>query len=465
MRRSVHNIVSCASVCLLLAVPALAWESDTHYGLTKWLAVKAGFNLPEAEAIALGTLEPDEGSLYPAPRAVISYACFGRDALASRFVQEHHFSSYGPVPSDPSQRVVVPGLTDNAANLWARKEIAAVVGGVPPEWSLRTFGNSLHPLQDSWAHQGEPDMPPPPCSKQLAWGHPKNRGGWRKHDADLTYLHEADTLATAKKTYELMLAYRKARGLSVSAAPSWTSLEPAVKAFADAKTKEEKRRWFESDPGVPFSSYSKQDFLEYINLPEKKSFFDLSGVTPPHAAFALVSQRVSSRQMCVEDFVKEFLIVWIEKRDFQAALQFINTEAVAASLRGNEVPPQLANIDAATLVKTMLGSWLVADHGVVNLYGHGQLEPGFKILMRAASDRENFSQIPYAPISEVLRTPGEASPFTVSRLPLPKDSPKELSEVYGVIFQFAHTPDDVIQLIVEKRADDWVVTQFDWVAM
>jgi len=465
MKASFRKILRYAIAFLLLAVPALAWETDTHYGLTKWLAVRAGFTLQEAETIALGTLEPDEGSLYPAPRAVISYACEGRDVLASRFVQEHHFPSYGPIPSEASKRVVVPGLTDDAANLWARKEIAAVVGGVSPEWALRTFGNSLHPLEDSWAHQGEPDMPMHPCSKQLAWGHPKDRGGWRKHDADLTYRHEGDTLATAKKTYELMLAYRKARGMSVSAAPPWTSLEPAVKDFADAKTKEEKRKWFKSDPGVPFSSYSKQNFLEHISLPEKESFFHFSGVTQPQGEFALVSQRFSSRQMCVEDFVKEFLIIWIEKREFQGALQFMDTEAVSASLRGKEVPSQLANIEAATLVETMLASWLVADHGAVNLLGHGQLEPGFQTLMRARSDRENFAPIPYAPISEVLRTPGGIWPFTVSRLPLPRDARKDLSEIYGVMFQFAHTPEDVIQLIVEKRADGWVVAQFDWLAM
>jgi hypothetical protein len=465
MKGSIQKILRCAIALLLLAVPALAWETDTHYGLTKWLAVKAGFTLQEAEAIALGTQEPDEGSLYPAPRAVITYACEGRDVLASRFVQEHHFPSYGPIPSDASKRVVVPGLTDNAANLWARKEIAAVVRGVSPEWALRTFGNSLHPLQDSWAHQGEPDMPMYPCSKQLAWGHPKARGGWRKHDADLTYKHEADTLATAKKTDEMMLAYRKARGMSVSAAPSWASLEPAVKAFADAKTKEEKRTWFESDPEVPFSSYSKQDFLDQISLPKKESFFHFSGVTHPQKEITLVSQSLSSRQMCVEDFVKQFLTIWIEERDFKGALQFIDTGAVAASLRGEEVPSQLANIEPATLAETMLASWLVADHGAVNLFGHGQLEPGFQILMGARFDRENFAPIPHAPISEVLRTSGGTSPFTVSRMHLSRDARKDSSESYSVVFQFAHTPHDVIQLMMEKRAGDWVVAQFDWVAM
>jgi hypothetical protein len=386
--------------------------------------------------------------------------------LASRFVQEHHFPSYGPIPSAASQRTVIPGLTDNAANLWARKEIAAVVGGVSPEWSLRTFGNSLHPLEDSWAHQGEPDMPWPPCSKQLAWGHPKSRGGWRKHDADLTYEHEADTLATAKKTYELMLAYRKARGMSPSGSIPWAQLEPMVKAFANAKTKQEKRKWFESDPGVPFSSYTKHDFLDNINLPKNGSIFHLSRVTQPEGEFQLASQRTASSQMCVEDFVEQFLLIWIEKRDFAGARQFMDTEAIAASLRGNEVPSQLRNVEAATQVETMLASWLLADHGTVNHFGHGLLEEGFPMLVRARTDRENFAFIPYGPLSEVLRREGTGWPFSVSRLPVPGgDLKRESREVYGVVFQFAHAPDDAIELIVEKRQGSWVVAQFDWLAL
>src|SRR5882724_5950189 len=413
MRTNFRKTLGCAVASLLLAIPAVSWETDTHYGLTKWLAVKAGFSLQEAEIIGLGTLEPDEGSLYPAPRAVISYACESRDVLASRFVQEHHFPSYGPIPSAASQRSVTPGLMDNAANLWARKEIAAVVGGVSPEWSLRTFGNSLHPLEDSWAHQGEPDMPWPPCSKQLAWGHPKNRGGWRKHHADLTYRHEADTLATAKKTYELMLAYRKARGMSLSGSTPWVQLEPMVKTFADAKTKQEKRKWFDNDPGVPFSSYTKKDFLDHINLPKDGSLFHLTRLKQPKGQFQLASLRMAPFQMCVEDFVEQFLIVWIEKRDFQGARQFMDTGAIAASLRGNDVPSQLANVEAATQVETMLASWLVADHGVVNYFGHGLLENGFQVLVRARSDQENFAFIPYAPLSEVLSMQGMGWPFSV----------------------------------------------------
>jgi hypothetical protein len=54
----------------------------------------------------------------------------------------------------------------------------------------------------------------------------------------------------------------------------------------------------------------------------------------------------------------------------------------------------------------------------------------------------------------------------VSRLPVPGgDLKRESREVYGVVFQFAHAPDDAIELIVEKRQGSWVVAQFDWLAL
>ena len=43
---------------------------------------------------------------------------------------------------------------------------------------------ALHPVEDSWSHQGEPDIPRA-CSKQLVYGHPEQRGAWRKHESSL----------------------------------------------------------------------------------------------------------------------------------------------------------------------------------------------------------------------------------------------------------------------------------------
>src|SRR5436190_23624915 len=40
-----------------------AFERDVHFGLTKWLALQAGFNVPQADAIATGDQRVDSGDI------------------------------------------------------------------------------------------------------------------------------------------------------------------------------------------------------------------------------------------------------------------------------------------------------------------------------------------------------------------------------------------------------------------
>ena len=45
----------CLGASLLIASAAAgAFESDVHFGLTEWLALKAGFDQPAAQTIATG---------------------------------------------------------------------------------------------------------------------------------------------------------------------------------------------------------------------------------------------------------------------------------------------------------------------------------------------------------------------------------------------------------------------------
>jgi len=125
-----------------------AWEMDLHYGLTKWLAFQAGFGLDDAEVLARGTEEPDEGKLYPAPSAVFAAACLGhRDADLARLVQTYHFPSYGPIPGLPGARPVEPGLSDNAATALVDKEIQTTLPYQPREKTMEQLGVALHPLE------------------------------------------------------------------------------------------------------------------------------------------------------------------------------------------------------------------------------------------------------------------------------------------------------------------------------
>src|SRR5262245_16622255 len=134
--KAMTNLRKLLLVLLLASISnsLLAWEMDLHYGLTKWLAFYAGFSLDDAEVVARGTQDPDEGKLYPAPSAVFAAAClWRRDEDRVRLVQTYHFPSYGPVPGSPSARSVEPGSTDNAATTLVEKEIQTVLPGQPRE--------------------------------------------------------------------------------------------------------------------------------------------------------------------------------------------------------------------------------------------------------------------------------------------------------------------------------------------
>ena len=48
-------VIGFSAVCWSSLTGAVyGWEADLHYGLTKWLAVNAGFSLDHAELIAAG---------------------------------------------------------------------------------------------------------------------------------------------------------------------------------------------------------------------------------------------------------------------------------------------------------------------------------------------------------------------------------------------------------------------------
>jgi len=241
-----------------------SWESDMHYGLTKWLAVKAGFKLDDAEIIAAGAESSDRSSALKASVIVPINICCGKSAEASRHVQHHHFPSDGYVPSPRYSRKVIPGheYKKNSGNRWVRQEIAVpVITGIngSHNTNLNRFGQSLHPLGDSWSHQGVPDMPPcpNPCPENLVWSHSEERGGWASHDADLTHKYENDSVETAKAIYYYMEQYLiKNPNYGQPELNPWESLEPQVRKFAKMQTALEKRDWFDSHNDVPLSSYN-----------------------------------------------------------------------------------------------------------------------------------------------------------------------------------------------------------------
>ena len=142
----------------LLAVPggASAYESDVHFGLTKWLAIQAGFAPAAADIIGTGNQRVDSGDMQ-FMELVLVYACAANDPLGERLAGEHHFPSAGPAAGPPEQRTVQPGSA--AASKDATRLLGTPLDKSPS--SLLLLGGALHTLQDSWAHQGIPSVPEP----------------------------------------------------------------------------------------------------------------------------------------------------------------------------------------------------------------------------------------------------------------------------------------------------------------
>ena len=254
------------TILALGARPARAYEDDVHYGLPKCLGLKIGFLLNDAEGIAYGDKYVDGGAL-DAVRLTFYSACIGRDPAGSDTVLKHHFPSGATVPSPPAAREV--RANSSAARIMSDRVMASPQRGFPSR-DLRDFGAGLHALQDSFSHEGVPDVPGLllfSCANEYAWGHPAANGGWNRHDPDLTYLpnNRAKAIDMARVTYDQLCEYRKRVQAATCSAP-WKDLQAGVERFVQASTKADKWAWFRSDEKL--RGEFKCESLEGINLPD-----------------------------------------------------------------------------------------------------------------------------------------------------------------------------------------------------
>src|SRR4029453_1284905 len=154
----------------------------------------------------------------------------------------HHYPSAATIPAPAEERVVVPGSEV------ARK--SAVAGTQVPanqaRYRLYLLGEALHVLQDSWSHQGMPEVPALAeafaCDPTRAWGHPAKRGGWNSHKADLTRHWLADTEQMAKATYDILVQYPAMAGVRRTPR-NWDEVRGALARFSAALHKTEKKAW------------------------------------------------------------------------------------------------------------------------------------------------------------------------------------------------------------------------------
>lgn len=441
-----------------------AWDADVHYGLTLWLAMTAGFNPADSRAIA----EADEGldnSPSTGPLWNGAYIALRNDKRASLTMQMYHFPSYGPVPGskvDQKDRMVV--INSDAARELVEHEITIKRPNADRAGELARFGAALHALQDSWSHSGVPDIPfrciGDPVGPDLSWGHPITRGGWYLHDADWTFLHDTDTRQMALETYKALMRFRAKFPSAPSRFPDLTSF-PAFDQFIAAKTIGEKRIAFRNlDP--LFRNNGETTFIARTTLASNwEKFF--RAVPPCGKAFRAI--QIAARQTVpipstIYDFVQDFLTRWIVNRDVDGAAGLVSNPGIGAQL-GELV--DAAN-GADTWTRRAMTMWLIADHGLVNIKGHGMPgEAGYRDLPTSPADTSPaLQQRPLPPagagLSQLIVSPN-GTPFTIAPL---DGAAFGLSEAYAVLFQFLEISTDSIIVVVGREGTNLRVVRLLW---
>ena len=356
---------------LHFSVATYAWEEDVHYVLTFWIANKAGLSRQHADAVATANQGLDDSDHNAAIPTVLWIVLRG-DEGAARDLQLKHFPTDASLPSPALRRVVAPNSPA------ARRRMEQVVTTPMAATTLQELGESLHPLQDSWSHQGVPDIPFN-LRPNLISAHPKARGGWRSHDADTTNLHIDEVVQVARASYDAITRLlSKNVGLRDHAATPWAELEPVVRSFAAAATPEAKAEW--ARRWIPESDRSSAS-----DAGLGRSRTNVTVLTPP--------SDVSSQNATDSSFqpdrgllnaAKAFLVSWLTDHDVRGAMNGIDLTQVSNQLGTSAA--SAANLSStAVWCQKVLTLLLVADHGVINGYGHGD------------PDATGYDEIPLTP--------------------------------------------------------------------
>lgn len=428
-------LLSAIAAVLTLASPlAHAYEEDVHYGLTYWLAMRAGFVETQAKRIAAANVEYDNGKL-SAVWLVLYSACLSRDRNMSQLVKQIHFPSDGPVPGDPPQRKVDAGSDEAYRAVRSRFHLPSK----SEDENLLVFGQGLHPLQDSWSHQGVPGSPWA-CDSTLSWGHPAARGGWLNHDADLTHLYVQDAVAMARATYVQLCEFRD-RFQSSPCKEPFESFAAEIGAFAAANTKQAKADWFakHSARTVAFldttnvadgqryvGSYQPLDYMTLAHRPVRKSNF-----------LALPSTDEAR-------FMKEFFQAWATEKNLASLAESRIALAAYHDFLG---PGKPRRVDLS-VVETQLAFWRVRDHGWLTstlVRDHNVIDSERGQSKDVASMIHKKNE-PY-PDAESAYLPFDASGLPIVTGSLPQPDGRVL--VVGAV-RFRHAPKDLVVVLADK---------------
>jgi hypothetical protein len=441
-------LVAIATLTLLGIAPkcAIAWEDDVHYGLTKWLSLKAGFSDAEAETIAKADRNVDSSPYTDPMHATIASACLGKDDRGSVAVHDNHFASKLNPPDDPAKRVVM----QNQVYLRTRLQRPPTPGTGS---FLTDLGAYLHVLQDTWSHQGQPDIPYA-CNPTYAWGHAQPRGGWSCHLADVTYWwadRGKDVLPMAERTYGIL-----APAAQKKTAPTWAMLRSEVDEFAHMRTKWEKDKWFEA------RGFLDRSFIEFTSLPDC-----IGGNCLPYkyrAIFELWDQ-TGANYVPIRDvppqiaqFFDRFLQVMtrVPSPSLATLSEYVDlaggVRALASSLNLETPCPQLNGLLAAW----MLGNEFVTGRGgetpVVLCEAAAKLSEG-KSTRLGCDEAVNL-------VSKIIGQAPPHAPAAIGPIPfLYIAFPGVERETYLALARFRHLPNDVLVLVANAQPR---ITTFAW---
>src|SRR5689334_11582027 len=427
------------ALLLVTSLPSAAFESDVHFGLTQWLAMKAGFDARAAATIATGNQRVDSGDMQYVDLDLM-YACIGRDDIGARRAGSHHYPSSAPLPAPPEARVVTPG-GDVAMKL------AIGATKVPPDQSLYRMyllGEGLHTLQDSWSHQGVSDVPQWPrarfdCDPTRAWGHSKSRGGFNSHKADLTYLWPSDTVAMAKATYDVLLQYPSPPDAKRAPRP-WDEIRPALARFISAATKSEKKDWFVAQ-GI-----SDVSFLEGVSLPDGAAAFDAKWPGRKLPPLDSVQSRQHNIASDLLSFYSRFFGRWLSSTDFEAQAAEFGVEAPARGKRA-------ASTTNRAELAARLRAWRIRDHGRIADIAHSlpPLTANQRAALAAIARRPNaYAQYDKPADAFFPLLPREAQvspllPFFVAVV----GNEKSKAPTAVAVAKFRHAPYDTVAVVSE----------------
>jgi hypothetical protein len=433
------------ALLLVTSLPSAAFESDVHFGLTQWLAMKAGFDARAAATIATGDQRVDSGDMQYVDLDLM-YACVGRDDIGARRAGSHHYPSAAPLPSPPDARVVTPG-GDVAMKL------ATGATKVAPDQSLYRLyllGEALHTLQDSWSHQGVPDVPQWPrgyfdCDPTRAWGHARSRGGFNSHKADLTHYWASDTVAMAKATYDILLQYPAPPDAKRKPKP-WDEIRPALTRFISASTKSEKKDWFIAQ-GI-----SDVSFLEGVSLPDGAVVFDAKWPgrkLPPLDSIQSRQHNVSPELL---NFYSGFFARWLSSTDFEAQAGEFGIDPPLRGKRG-------ASTANRAELAGRLRAWRIRDHGRVADIAHSlqPLTANQRATLAAIGRRPNaYARYdkPADGLFPLLPREAQVSPILPFFIGAVKNE-KSKAPTAVAVAKFRHAPYDTVAVVSEKLDGRW----------